>query len=71
MNAIKFHSDFGETRKMLILTKVLDSLWGDQKTSKNQKRNYLLECRPLVVQASPIGKCSRNPSVSVYQLALL
>ena len=27
--------------------------------------------RPLVVQASPLGECSRNPSVSVYQLALL
>ena len=34
--------------------------------------NYLLEDGPLVIQASiPLGECSRNPSVSVYQLALL
>ena len=35
---------------------------------KNQ--NYLLEGKPLVVQASP-AKYSRNPSASVYQLALV
>ena len=34
--------------------------------------NYLLEGGPIVVQASPLGECSRNHlSVSVYQLALL
>ena len=36
------------------------------------KWNYLLEGGLLAVQASPsLGKCSRNPSVSVYQLAML
>ena len=36
------------------------------------KLNYLLKGGPLVVQASPtLGGCSRNPSVSVYQLVLL
>ena len=34
-------------------------------------QNCLWEGRPLVVYASPVGECSRNPSVSVYQLALL
>ena len=33
--------------------------------------NYLLEGGPLVVQASLLAECSRNPPVSVYQLALL
>ena len=37
----------------------------------NKNWNYLLEDGSLVVQASPLGECSRNPSVSVYQLALL
>ena len=36
-----------------------------------KKRNYLLEGGPLVVQAAPLGECSRNPSVSVHQLVLL
>ena len=35
------------------------------------KWHYLLEGRPLVVQLPPLGECSRNPSVSVFQLALL
>ena len=30
-----------------------------------------MECRPLVVQAPPLGECSRNPSGSVDQLVLL
>ena len=32
---------------------------------------HLLEGSPLVAQASPTGGCSRNPSVPVYELALL
>ena len=40
---------------------------GDPETPQN----YLLEGRPLVVQTSPRGECSRNPPVSVHQLALL
>ena len=35
------------------------------------KWNYLLESGPLVVQAPLLGECSRSPSVSVDQLALL
>ena len=35
------------------------------------KWNYLLERGYFVVQASPGIECSRNPYVSVYQLALL
>ena len=42
-------------------------VWG----GTQEKRNYPLEGGALVVQASPLGECSRNPSVSVYQLALL
>ena len=38
-------------------------------TQKNQ--NYLLEVRPLVVQAPPLGEYSWNPSVSLYQLVVL
>ena len=34
------------------------------------KHNYLREGRPLIIQASPLGQCSRNPSVPVYQLVL-
>ena len=33
--------------------------------------NYLLEGRPLVVQTSSPGECSRSPSISVYQLMLV
>ena len=36
-----------------------------------KKQNYLLKGGPLVLQTSPLGECSGNPSVSVYQLALL
>ena len=32
-------------------------------------RSFLPFSKPLVVQASPVGECSRNPSVSVHQLA--
>ena len=39
---------------------------------KPPKWNYLLEGEPLVIyKLPPLGECSRNPSVSVYQLALL
>ena len=43
------------------------TLWGG--TPKNW--NYLLEDRPLVVQASPTRWVFWEPSVSLYQLALL
>ena len=33
--------------------------------------NYLLEGRHHVNRLPPLGECSRNPPVSVYQLALL
>ena len=36
-----------------------------------RKRNYLLGGGLLVIQASPVGECSRNASVSLYQTALL
>ena len=38
-----------------------------------QNMNYFQEDRNLVVQAFPPtpGECSRNPSISVYQLALM
>ena len=41
--------------------------WGDPP----QNWNYLLEGGPLIVQAFPLGECSRNPSGSVHQLVLL
>ena len=37
---------------------------------KKRNQNYILEGGTLVVQASRLGECSRNPSVSVYQLVL-
>ena len=36
-----------------------------------KKDNYFMQGRPLVVQVSPLAECSRSPSVSGYQLALL
>lgn len=36
-----------------------------------KSQNYLPEGRPLEVQASLLGECSRNQLVTVYQLALL
>ena len=49
-----------------ILKEASSCKWGPKKP-----RNYLLEGRPLEVQAFPLCECLRNPSLSVYQLVLL
>ena len=49
-------------------------MWGPMfyEGGPKQKWNYLLEDRPVVWYRLPqLGECSRNPCVSVYQLALL
>ena len=56
--------------------KELTLSWSRQNINKKtrgdpMKTNYVLEGRGLVVQASPARWCSRNPSVSVYQLMVL
>ena len=45
--------------------------WGYVQGETPRNLNYLLDSWPLVVQASLLGDCTRNPSVSVYQLVLL
>ena len=49
-------------------------MWGPMfyEGGPKQKWNYLLEDKPVVWYRLPqLGECSRNPCVSVYQLALL
>ena len=43
------------------------NIWG----GTPQNWNYLMEGGPLQYRLPPLGECSRNPSVSVHQLALL
>ena len=45
--------------------------WGHNTRGGPINKNCLLEGGPLIVQASLLGGCSRNPSVSMYQLSLL
>ena len=46
-------------------------IWGGPPQKKKPPRIIFWRAGPLYYRLPPLGECSRNPSVSVYQLALL
>ena len=68
---INFLTTTNRLKREICCVAIMNSETSNTMREDPPKWNYFLEGKPLVIQASPLGECPRNPSVSVYQLVVL